>query len=152
MLCELTRGKTQSLMTITMIKKYSELTHLYTFEDRLEYLFLPGIVGESTFGFDRYINQKFYTSKEWKDIREYVIVRDEGCDLGVSGYEINGALVIHHINPMESDDIVHGESWILDPEYLITTTKDTHNAIHYGNRSIIKKKYVERFPGDTKLW
>lgn len=135
-----------------MIKKYSELTHLYTFEDRLEYLFLPGIVGESTFGFDRYINQKFYTSKEWKDIREYVIVRDEGCDLGVPGYEINGALVIHHINPMESDDIVHGESWILDPEYLITTTKDTHNAIHYGNRSIIKKKYVERFPGDTKLW
>ena len=135
-----------------MIKTYSELTRFYTFEDRLEYLFLPGMVGESTFGFDRYINQKFYTSKEWKDIREYVIVRDEGCDLGVPGYEINGALVIHHINPMESDDIVHGESWILDPEYLITTTKDTHNAIHYGNRSILKKKYVERFPGDTKLW
>ena len=135
-----------------MIKTYSGLTRFYTFEDRLEYLFLPGMVGESTFGFDRYINQKFYTSKEWKDIREYVIVRDEGCDLGVAGYEINGALVIHHINPMESDDIVHGESWILDPEYLITTTKDTHNAIHYGNRSILKKKYVERFPGDTKLW
>jgi hypothetical protein len=135
-----------------MIKTYSELTRFYTFEDRLEYLFLPGMVGESTFGFDRYINQKFYTSKEWKDIRHYVIVRDEGCDLGIPGYEINGSVVIHHINPMASDDIVHGESWILDPEYLITTTKDTHNAIHYGNRSIIRPKYVERFPGDTKLW
>lgn len=135
-----------------MIKKYSDLQSLYSFADRFEYLMLPGIVGDSTFGFDRYINQKFYSSREWKEIRNYVILRDEGCDLGVPGYEINDGIIIHHINPMVSDDIVHGESWILDPEYLITTTKETHNAIHYGNMSVIKQKYVERFPGDTKLW
>jgi hypothetical protein len=113
---------------------------------------LFGIVGEETFGFDRYINQKFYRSKEWHDIRHHVILRDESCDLGVKGYEINGSLVIHHVNPMVSDDIVHNANWIMDPEYLITTTKSTHNAIHYGDLSVIKKPFVERFPGDTRLW
>lgn len=145
--------KIRCLKTMSMmIKKYSDLQSLYSFADRFEYLMLPGIVGDSTFGFDRYINQKFYSSREWKEVRNYVIVRDDGCDLGVPGYEINDGIIIHHINPMVSDDIVHGESWILDPEYLITTTKETHNAIHYGNMSIIKPRYVERFPGDTKLW
>jgi len=135
-----------------MIKTYSELKRFDTFEDRFEYLSLFGMVGESTFGFDRYINQKFYTSREWKEVRHHVILRDEGCDLGVFGYEINGGLVIHHINPMVSDDIIHNEDWILNPEYLITTTSETHNAIHYGNKNLIRAKYVERFPGDTKLW
>lgn len=144
--------KNQFLMTTMMIKSYSELNSFSTFEDRFEYLSLLGMVGESTFGFDRYINQKFYTSREWKEVRHHVILRDEGCDLGVYGYEINGGLVIHHINPMSSDDIVHNEEWILNPEYLITTTSETHNAIHYGNKNLIRAKYVERFPGDTKLW
>lgn len=135
-----------------MIRRYSELRGLYEFEDRFDYLVIGGRVGEDTFGFDRYINQEFYTSKEWRDIRNEVIVRDNGCDLGVPGYEINGALVIHHINPMSADDIIHGEEWILDPEFLITTSKETHNAIHYGNKNRLAKPYVERSPGDTKLW
>lgn len=133
-------------------RRYSELKALETFEDRFDYLVIGGRVGEDTFGFDRYINQSFYTSKEWRDVRNEVIVRDLGCDLGIRGREINGALVIHHINPMTADDIVHGESWILDPEFLITTTKSTHNAIHYGNRSGLAQPFVERAPGDTKLW
>lgn len=153
MLCALTPGRTQfTTMKSMMIKRYSDLKSLDTFEDRFDYLSLPGIVGESTFGFDRYINQKFYLSREWKDIRHEVIIRDNGCDLGIDGYEINGALLIHHINPMNSNDIIHGEEWILDPEYLITTTKETHNAIHYGDRSILKIQFVERYRGDTKLW
>lgn len=135
-----------------MTKRYSELVRFDSFEDRFDYLSLPGVVGESTFGFDRHINQKFYTSREWKETRHHVILRDEGCDLGIPGYEINGSLVIHHINPMVTDDIIHGEDWIINPEYLITTTSETHNAIHYGNKSIIRAKFVERFPGDTKLW
>jgi hypothetical protein len=133
-------------------RRYSELKLLDTFEERFDYLLIGGSVGEHTFGFDRYINQGFYTSKEWRDIRNEVIVRDSGCDLGIPGYEINGALVIHHINPMSADDITHGEEWILDPEFLITTTKSTHNAIHYGNRTQLAQPFVERAPGDTKLW
>lgn len=135
-----------------MIKKYSDLKNIETFEERFDYLKLMGHVGESTFGFDRYINQQFYLSKEWKDIRNEVIVRDNGCDLGVLGYEINGGVLIHHINPMTPDDIIHGEDWILNPEFLITTTIETHNAIHYGGFSNIRKPYEPRRKGDTKLW
>jgi hypothetical protein len=113
---------------------------------------LGGSVGDSTFGFDRWINQSFYNSREWKHIRNDVVARDGGCDLGVPGYEINGALLVHHMNPMSADDIVHGEDWILNPDFLITTTKDTHNAIHYGNRNMIRKPYQPRSPGDTNLW
>lgn len=133
-------------------RTYSELLQYDTFEDRFDYLCLGGTVGRSTFGFDRYINQGFYRSAQWKQIRNYVIVRDEGCDLGVLGYEIHTNLLVHHINPMISDDIVHGEEWILDPEFLITTTHDTHNAIHYGDRSLLAQPFVERARGDTKLW
>ena len=133
-------------------KRYSELLRYESFEDRFEYLKLGGTVGRSTFGFDRHINQQFYRSREWKDVRDAVIVRDNGCDLGVIGFEIHGELLIHHINPMISDDIVHGESWILDPEYLITTNQTTHNAIHFGDISLIPKPFVPRTPGDTKLW
>ncbi len=133
-------------------RTYSELQRLDTFEDRLDYLRLGGGVGRSTFGFDRYINQQFYTSHEWQDIRRYVLLRDEGCDLGVIGYEIHTSPLIHHMNPMNVDDILHKEDWILDPEYLITTTHDTHNAIHYGSVNPYPKVVTQRKPHDTKLW
>lgn len=135
-----------------MIRSFSEMVQYPTFEERFDYLVLGGQVGYATFGFDRYINQSFYTSYEWKRIREQVIVRDNGCDLGVPGYEIHTGILIHHINPMQVDDIVHGEEWILDPEYLITTTHNTHNAIHYGAKNLLPKTVLERAPDDTKLW
>jgi len=144
--------KLTSMMTMTKIRKYSELRKLETFDERFDYLKLNGDVGRSTFGFDRYINQKFYTSYEWKAVRNRVIFRDDGCDLGVPGYEIHGGILIHHINPMSVDDIVHGEEWIFNPEYLITTTQNTHNSIHYGNYSNLPKVVTARNPRDTKLW
>lgn len=135
-----------------MTRTYLEMVRFDSFEERFEYLKLGGGVGRSTFGFDRYINQQFYASREWKDIRNYVILRDNGCDLGVEGYEIHESPLIHHINPMVPEDIVHGETWILDPEFLITTTHNTHNAIHYGGESRMPKVVAERAPNDTKLW
>ena len=137
---------------MTMIRRYSELRHIPTFEERFEYLKLNGSVGRETFGFDRYINQRFYTSKEWRDIRHYVITRDLGLDLGVEGYEINSRILIHHMNPIVVDDILHKNDAILDPEFLITTCHNTHNAIHYGDSSLLPKPLVERSRGDTKLW
>lgn len=141
-------------MKMTMMKNrtYSELKRLITWADRFEYLKLGGGIGRATFGFDRHINQRFYGSKEWEDIRQFVIFRDEGCDLGVIGYEIHVAPLIHHINPMTVEDIIHKESWILDPEYLITTTHNTHNAIHFGGKSLAPKVVTQRKPGDTILW
>lgn len=133
-------------------KTYTELSRYVTFEDRYAYLRLDGEVGRSTFGFDRYINQQFYTSDEWRTIRNYVIVRDNGCDLGADDRLINGAVLVHHMNPMSVDDIISHSSWILDPEYLISTTHNTHNAIHYGDASLLMKPFVPRAPGDTKLW
>lgn len=135
-----------------MTKAYSWMSEFPTFEERFEYLKLGGGVGHSTFGFDRYINQKFYRSREWQDVRQFVIYRDEGCDLGVPGYEIHVEPLIHHMNPMDVNDILHGESWILNPEYLITTTHHTHNAIHYGGENSYPKVVTERTPQDTKLW
>lgn len=135
-----------------MTRAYSELRQFQTFEERFEYLRLGNGVGQSTFGFDRYINQQFYLSREWQDARRYVIMRDEGCDLGVLGYEIHSGPLIHHMNPMTPDDIRHGEDWILDPEFLITTSHNTHNAIHYGADKLIPKTVIERHPNDTKLW
>lgn len=134
------------------IRSYSELSRFTTFDDRFDYLMLGGSVGQSTFGFDRWINQQFYTSREWKHVRNDVIVRDNGCDLGVRGHEIQGNVLVHHVNPMDSDDLIHGEEWILNPEFLVTTTHSTHNAIHYGDRSLLPRPLVERQPGDTKLW
>lgn len=136
----------------SLFRKYSELRRLFTFEERFEYLRLGGVVGTSTFGFDRYINQDFYRSREWRSVRDRVIVRDNGCDLGIEGYEIHGNLLVHHMNPMTADDVVHGEDWILNPDFLITTTQDTHNAIHYGDKSLLKTPFVPRQPNDTKLW
>jgi hypothetical protein len=135
-----------------MIGRYSELKHLETFEERYLYLRLQGSIGRTSFGFDRHINQAFYRSREWKDLRDYVIVRDNGCDLGIEGYEIHTELLVHHMNPMEPKDIIHGDPRILDPEYLITTTHRTHNAIHYGDENQIPRQLVERRRGDTTLW
>ena len=134
------------------IRHYSELILHDSFEDRFEYLRLDGGVGRSTFGFDRYINQQFYTSREWHDVRSFVIVRDNGCDLGVFDREIPAGPLIHHMNPMSIDDILSKADWILDPEYLITTCHNTHNAIHYGKEDPHPKVVLERTPQDTKLW
>lgn len=135
-----------------MIRTYSDLSRLRTFEERYRYLALSGEVGESTFGFDRWLNQRFYHSREWRRVRDIVIVRDQGCDLGVPGYEVNETLYIHHLTSMQVADIRDGEEWILDPEFLITCTHATHNAIHYGDETKLRKPFVERTPGDTRLW
>ena len=134
------------------IKTYSELILLPTFEERFEYLRLDGRVGEDTFGFDRYLNQLFYRSYEWRKIRDYVIVRDNGCDLGVDGYDIYGKVLIHHMNPITAKDIENRTDLLLDPEYLICVTHDTHNAIHYGDENLIIKAPIERRPHDTCPW
>lgn len=135
-----------------MIRTYSELRRLSTFEDRFEYLRLGGSVGRATFGFERYVNQSFYRSAEWKRVRHQVIARDLGLDLGVDGHEIHDRVIIHHMNPMSVDEIENGEAHILDTNFLITTTHRTHNAIHYGDYSLLPKPLVERRPGDTRLW
>lgn len=137
---------------ITKIRSYSEVRRLRSLEERFEYLALRGQVGEVTFGSERYVNQSFYRSREWRSIREEVIIRDDGCDLGIPGYEIHGNIIIHHMNPMSVADIVHGNDDILDPDYLICVTLATHNAIHYGDATLLSRKFVERRPGDTKLW
>lgn len=135
-----------------MIRSYSELIRIRDFEERFRYLALHGQVGDPTFGYDRWMNQAFYSSMEWKQIRTFVIVRDNGCDLGVSGREIHDRIYIHHMNPMSAEDIKHGNDDILDPEYLITTTHRTHNAIHYGDERQLLRPLVPRQRGDTKLW
>jgi hypothetical protein len=134
------------------IRTYSELRRLETFEERFEYLRLAGEVGYSTFGFDRWLNQQFYRSTMWRRVRSSVIVRDNGCDLGIEGYDIHQGLIVHHMNPMAADDIKHGELWILDPIYLISTSLRTHNAIHFGDESLLPRGPVTRKAGDTKLW
>lgn len=137
---------------MSRIRRYSELRRLETFEDRFSYLSLRGTVGQTTFGFDRWVNQLFYRSKEWHDIRNHVISRDWGCDLGISGREIHSGLLVHHMNPLSVEDIQERQDWILDPEYLITTSLQTHNAIHYGDASLLPREYKERRAGDTRLW
>ena len=134
------------------IKTYSEMTRFDTHSDRFDYLILRAAVGESTFGFDRWINQQFYRSAQWKSVRTYVIARDLGLDLGVEGYEIYDKIIIHHMNPMRAEDIDEGDPAILDPEYLISCTHNTHNAIHFGDNRLLTKPFVERQPGDTNLW
>lgn len=134
------------------IRTYSELRRLETFEERFDYLRLDGDVGYSTFGFDRWLNQQFYRSRMWKRVRSSVIVRDNGCDLGIEGFDIHSGLVVHHMNPMSPDDIKHGELWIMDPNYLISTSLQTHNAIHFGDETMLPRGPVERRAGDTKLW
>ncbi len=135
-----------------MIRTYSELSKLQTFEERYAYLKLSGTVGKDTFGYDRYLNQIFYRSQEWKSIRDKVIIRDEGCDLGVDGYEIHGRIYIHHMNPIMLKDIDNKTEFLLNPEYLITTTHSTHNAIHYGDESLLPLIPKERTANDTCPW
>lgn len=136
----------------TKIRTYTELMELGSFLERYRYLALRGEVGRSTFGFDRWINQQFYTSYDWRKLRQKIILRDASCDLAVEGYDIHTRLVVHHMNPLREDDITYGTGYALDPEFLICTTHDTHNAIHFGDESLLPKPYVPRRPGDTKLW
>lgn len=119
---------------------------------RFRYLALPGSVGAATFGFDRHVNQRFYRSVEWRQVRHHVIARDLGCDLGVADYDIFDKILIHHMNPMTANDIAEGDGSIIDPEFLICTSHKTHNAIHFGDESQLPKLTVDRRPGDTKLW
>lgn len=137
---------------MSIVRTYSELVRLETFHERFEYLRLRGSVGASTFGFDRYMNQMFYRSREWKLVRQEVITRDLGCDLGIEGYEIHDGLYIHHMNPITKDILMHDATHALDKEQLITTTFSTHNAIHYGRSTRSPREFVERRPNDTKLW
>lgn len=135
------------------IRTYSELSKFITFEDRFNYLRLDGQVGKDTFGFDRIFNQRFYTSTEWKRIRDHVIIRDNGCDLGMQGHEIYGnRIIIHHLNPISLEDIERQSEYLLDPEFLITTIHRTHNAIHYGDVSLLIKAPIERVKNDTCPW
>lgn len=134
------------------IRTYSELITLPTFEERFRYLQLNGSVGEATFGFDRYLNQVFYKSQKWRSIRDRVIVRDNGCDLGVEGYDIGGRILIHHMNPITEKDLITQSDFLLNPEYLISVRHETHNAIHYGDESLLITAPVERRPNDTCPW
>lgn len=140
-------------MVIQMIiRTYNELMLLPTFEERFEYLKLSGRVGEETFGFDRWLNQKFYRSAEWKHLRDQVIIRDNGCDLGVEGREIYGKILIHHMNPISKKDILERTDLLLNPMYLISVTKQTHDAIHYSDDSILMKDPIVRSKNDTCPW
>lgn len=134
------------------IRTYSELITLPTFTDRFKYLQLNGFVGTETFGFDRYLNQFFYRSQKWKSIRDQIIIRDNGCDLGMDGYDIYGKIIIHHMNPITLTDIEKESAYLLDPEFLICTTHNTHNAIHYGDESLLITAPVERYKNDTCPW
>lgn len=134
-------------------RTYSELSKLKSFEERFDYLKLDGAVGKETFGFDRYLNQALYSSKEWKHIKNQVIIRDEGCDLGISGNKINRKAIIHHMNPITREQIENRDPEIFNPEYLITVSHSTHNAIHYGDKDLLARQApVERKQGDTVPW
>lgn len=134
-------------------RTYSDLSKLKSFEERFDYLKLDGAVGEETFGFDRYLNQALYSSKEWKHVKNQVIIRDEGCDLGISGNKINRKAIIHHMNPITREQIENRDSEIFNPEYLITVSHSTHNAIHYGDKDLLARQApVERKQGDTVPW
>ena len=146
--CENTMGKVNQMN----IRTYSELITLPTFEERYRYLKLTGRVGDETFGFDRYLNQIFYRSQKWKSIRDHVIIRDNGCDLGMEGHEIHGKIIIHHMNPITFKDIEKESALLLDPEYLICTIHNTHNAIHYGDENLLITTPIERSKNDTCPW
>lgn len=139
-------------MNTTKIRTYSELVKMDSFEDRFNYLKLDGIVGEETFGFDRYLNQVFYKSPEWMRIRDHVIIRDGGCDLGIPDRLIPSRILVHHMNPISKEDILRRSDFLLDPEFLICTTKRTHDAIHYGDASLLVFVPIERYKNDTCPW
>lgn len=147
MLCEDIVG-----MVMKMIRTYSELITFPTFEERYRYLRLEGKVGEDTFGFDRWLNQSFYKDPEWRAIRDKIIIRDNGCDLGIPGREIYSRIIVHHMNPITKDDILSRSAFLLNPEYLICTVKNTHDAIHYGDEGLFIKAPIERTKNDTCPW
>lgn len=134
------------------IRTYSELIKIPTFTERFEYLRLDGIVGEETFGFNRYLNQVFYKSKEWLEARDYVIIRDFGCDLGIEGREIFGRILVHHMNPIRKEDIISRSKFLLNPEYLICVSKNTHDAIHYSDNGLLISEPIERAKNDMCPW
>lgn len=135
------------------IRTYSELITLPTFEERYRYLKLDGLVGKETFGFDRYLNQYFYQkSRKWKSARDYVIVRDNGCDLAMEGHEIYGKIIVHHMNPITIEDLEKESDILLDPEFLVCTMLTTHNAIHYGDEGLLVTAPIERTRFDTCPW
>lgn len=148
MLCEITAGMVMQMS----IRTYSELITIPTFEERYRYLRLDGRVGEDTFGFDRWINQTFYKSKEWLAVRDYVITRDMGCNLAMADREIYGRILVHHMNPIRVEDIVRRSDYLLNPEYLICTDKITHDAIHYGDERSLIIMPQERTRNDTCPW
>ena len=136
-----------------MIKRYSEMMQYPTFEERFRYLKLDGVVANETFGFDRYLNQQFYKSAEWKRVRQQIIIRDQGCDLACQDRPIFGQVIVHHLNPISLEDLEQNPEILFDPENLVCVSLDTHNAIHYGDGSYgDRNKIVERKPGDTRLW
>lgn len=135
-----------------MNRCYSELRQLTSFVDRFRYLRIGGIVGESTFGFDRFLNQTLYKTKRWRSVRDEVILRDDGCDLGIPGMLIDGKVIVHHMNAITLEDIQEGREWVFDPEFLICVSLDTHNAIHYGDENLLPKLPEERKPNDTCPW
>lgn len=137
---------------MTNIKTYSELVKMDSFMDRFRYLQIGGRVGEETFGFDRHLNQTFYKTPEWIAIRDEVIIRDMGCDLGVLGRDIHSKILVHHMNPITKDDIIHRSEFLLNPEYLISTCKRTHDAIHYGDETLLFSDPIERTRFDTCPW
>ena len=137
---------------MTMNRSFSELKKIRTFEERYQYLRLRGTVGQSTFGYDRYINQLFYNSKRWLKTRDSIILRDKGCDLGIEGYELNSRIIIHHMNPITIEDIEQDLDVIYDPEFLISTSSDTHRAIHYSDSSLLQKTPIKRIYNDTCPW
>ena len=139
-------------MTKMSIRTYSELITIPTFEERYEYLRLGGRVGEETFGFDRYLNQVFYKSREWREVRDHVIFRDNGCDLGIEDREIHSRILIHHMNPITAEDILNRSKYLIDPEYLICTMKNTHDAIHFGDSGLLITAPIERTKNDTCPW
>ena len=142
-------ARTENIITYRTV---DELFELRTFLERFDYLKLNGRVGVSTFGFDRYLNQRFYSSLEWKQVRDIVMLRDEGCDLGCSDHPIIGHIIIHHMNPVTAEDFSNWNHAVVDPQFLISTSQRTHQAIHYGDESLLPKKFKPRFGGDTKLW
>lgn len=135
-----------------IIRTYSELITLDTFEERFRYLKLDGVVGRETFGYDRYLNQILYNSPEWKRCRNGIIIRDNGCDLGCEGYDIHGQILIHHINPITVEDVLNRNPIVFDPENLISTTHNTHNAIHYSDENLLITGPIERRKNDTCPW
>ena len=142
----------RDLVTQMSIRTYTELCKLKSIEERFDYLKLGGVVGEETFGFERWLNQNLYTSPEWRAVRDKVIIRDNGCDLGVEGYEVHGRITVHHINPITKEDILYRFEDVINPEYLISCSSLTHKAIHYGNRDLLPQDLVVRTKNDTCPW